>query len=518
MARSVITINSVLGGQSPSFYLSAKDQFLSSLAVDPDAPVGSLIKASGTLVPVGYSKFSSTGMSGASRWLMTNPKDTNLYSYNSDGELVSYSSALTAASESVIGTPTSGAGNGAAYFNNYLYLATPTDVSRYGPLTSSPTIANNFWTTTLSLTATTNTTYPSLRGKAIPNHAMHVHTDGALYFCDFVNGNGLIHKIKTSKTTHEGDTNDGSTYNVLDLPFGYYPTDIESYGTDLVLAAHRTTDTTVNQGGAAVFFWDTFSSSFYRQVPLPDPLITALENVNGILFAWTGNAAGGCRMSSYLGGDVFKDVMYLDEGTPPFAGAVDSLGNRIVWGGYVTTPASSTTVFALGSKNARLPQGLHSVAKGTLSGTNYNATAVKFVEQANNSLPRAVFGESDESSAYQLMKYGSGATLGSVWRSQVYNVGGEFTIKKLSLPLGAAVAANMSIVPKVYVDDGSSSVTGTTVNSTNYAASQRLIVQYPEIRGSCNFFLELTWGSTTALPVTLPVNIEIEAEAPFTTA
>ena len=35
--------------------------------------------------------------------------------------------------------------------------------------------------------------------------------------------------VKTSKTTDEGDTDNGSTYNALDLPFGYMPMDIASW-------------------------------------------------------------------------------------------------------------------------------------------------------------------------------------------------------------------------------------------------------------------------------------------------
>src|SRR3990167_5897562 len=210
MPKTVLQIKSVLGGIGPSFYLNAADQFLSSLALDPDAPAADGIRTSGALRPVAYAKFSSTGMSGASRWLMMNPKDTNLYSYNSDGELVSYSSALTAASETIIGTPTNGVGQGGAYYNNRIWLAGTTDISSYGPLDSSPSLAYGSWTGVLcgSQTALTNTTYPSIRGLAIPNHAMHAHSDGALYVCDFKNGQGLIHKIKTTKTTDEGDTND----------------------------------------------------------------------------------------------------------------------------------------------------------------------------------------------------------------------------------------------------------------------------------------------------------------------
>ena len=200
MAEKTITISNILDGFSQTKYLSSEGSFDSSIGIDPDYPLTSSdTKTSGVIVPTQYADFSSTGLSVAAMWLITNPKDTNLYIYATDGELISYSSALTSGSETVIGTPTSGAGNGAVYYNNFLYLMTPTDVSRYGPLDGTPALTNTVWTgsTLGSQRALVNTTYPTLRSVAIPNHSGHVHGDNALYFGDFVAGKGVIHKIKT---------------------------------------------------------------------------------------------------------------------------------------------------------------------------------------------------------------------------------------------------------------------------------------------------------------------------------
>ena len=506
-----VTFESILGGWSQTQYQGKKDTYQSSIAIDPDFPIGTDVRTSGMICPTVYEKFSSTNVTGFPKWILSNIKDEYIYTYMSDGKFVSYDNTL--ASETLIGTPTSGAGNGGAYYNNYIYLATPTDVSRYGPLSSSPTLVNNAWTgsTLGSLTALTNTTYPSLRGTPIPNHPMHVHVDNCLYVGDVSNGQGIINKINTKKTTYEGDTNDGSAYNALDLPFGYWPTDIESYGTDLVILAIQTSSVVLNQGRAALFFWDCVSDSFYRVVKIPDPIGTALLNNNGILYIFSGNAVNGVRISYYSGGDSIKDSVYLEEGTPPFAGAVDDLGNRIVFGGWTTQPTASASVFAYGSKKADLPETLHNIVKTSSTGAIGTVTAVKFVQQSSNVKPQVIAGWGD-ASTYGIDKLSTSGTYASVWRSNVISVGMSFDIQEIRIPLGATLASGMTIVPKVYLDDGSTVKTMTTINSTNFDG-RYAIFKRPEINdysGSNNFYIELTFQGTTYCPVLLPLKIEID--------
>ncbi|MAG45136.1 hypothetical protein CL633_04600 [bacterium] len=518
MALKTITINSIWGGQQQTYYSGGADTYLASLGIDPDLPVNTAgldERTSGAIVPVAYTKFSSTNISGYPKWIVTNIKDTKIYVYASDGKFVSYTSAL--GSETLVGTPTSGAGNGAAYYNNYIYLATPTDISRYGPLDGTPSLANTVWTSTWSLTALTNTTYPSLRGTPMPNHPMHVHGDNALYLGDVSAGQGIINKIITSKTTNEGDTDNGSAYNSLDLPFGFIPTDIESWGTDLVIAATQTTDTTVNQGKAALFFWDpTDTDTFYRgPMFLPDPIVSALININGVLWIFTGNASNGVRVSRYIGGNSISKTgnVYLEEGQPPLAGAVDALGNRVVWGGYSTYPESSACVWALGSKRPDVPAGLHNVVKTTSTGATQSVTALKYALQSSNISPRVIAGWGDDS-AKGIDKYSAAATQTSVWRSKVINIGQAFQLKRIRVPLSKAVAANMTFTPKVYIDEESTTVTLTTVNNTNYASSERKIdIKARELKsaqGKNNFFIEFNFDGTVQLPITFPIIIDVD--------
>jgi hypothetical protein len=510
--KFTVIIDNVFGGLSPTeFFSTTPGQFQDSKAIDPDLPKDdSAIKTSGYLRPTSLAKFSASTVTGTPRWIVTNPKTENIYVYASDGKIHTVDSALTMGAD--VATLSTASGNGAAYYDNYAYFARNADVARYGPLNGSPSVTTTYWTSTLSLTAPSNTTYPSINGVAIPNHAMHRHTDNKLYFCDVhANNYGILNYIKTSRTSVEGDTNDSSAYNALDFGYGEYPTCLETYNTFLAVGLIEGTGTTTLQKPAKVSFWDTTSASFQQitSVELPDPLITAMRNVNGILYVFTGNASGGFRVLQFKGGYSYKEIYYSEEGGPPFQGAVDHFLNRLIWGGYVTRPSSNAIVYANGSKQGNIPMGVHKIYASTSAGSNQNVTACKYVLHSNNRQPGLIVGWKDGSSQ-GLDKISTTYGAATFW-SETFRLGRPFQILKVFTPLAQAVAANMTLVPKIYVDDASSSTALTTINSTNYAASQRNIVQYPSsISGKHNFFLELVWSGTTLLTVALPIIIEGE--------
>lgn len=524
MAIEEYQIKSVLGGQAGTYYLGAEDQYQVSLGVDTDLPVGSQTKTSGMLVPSRYEKFSGTEITGSPLWILPNNKTTNTVVYTTDGKLHSFDSsiAMRATDEASTALPitlTGGAGNGAAFYNNFYYFAEATDISQYGGMDQGASIAKteNVWTgAKFGLSALTNTTYPSIQGVPIPNHPMHVHTDNSCYIGDVVAGQGVIHRLNTKKVTIEGDTNGTvvpSAFNALDLPFGYYPTDIESYGTDLVIAAIRTTDSTINQGQAALFFWDpTNTDTFYRQVTLPDPLVTALLNVNGILNIWTGNASSGVRLSRYIGGETIQEIAYEEDSLPPFAGAVDALGSRLVFGDYSTYPESSAGVMAFGSKDDALPKGVQNIIRATSAGATPNVTALRYVQQSSYVSPKLIIGWRDDS-AKGLDKFSTTATFNSVWRSKPFNINQRFVLKKLVIPFANAVDSNTSVTVKIYLDDASSSATLATINNTNYPSKRKVVYSAGDLSsavGFNNFFIEITWAGTTQMPVLMPINLSVD--------
>lgn len=113
---------------------------------------------------------------------------------------------------------------------------------------------------------------------------------------------------------------------------------------------------------------------------------------------------------------------------------------------------------------------------------------------------------------YGLDKLSTTAVYNSVWRSQMFNIGQKFEINEIRIPLGATVAANMTITPKLYFDDLSSSLTLPIINNTNFSGKRVINFKNPDLktaRGYNNFLLELTWSGTTELPVLLPITIII---------
>lgn len=533
MATLKFTIKSILAGQSPLYHGAGEGQFMMSVAIDPEYPID--YKPSGAILPIGYSTFSSTVPSGAPMWIITNPVDQNYYVYATDGEFFSYNSVL--ASETSIGTPTAGNGAGAAYYNNYIYLATPTNISRYGPLNSSPAIVNTYWTAAatagLGLTALVDTTYPGTRNVNYPNHAMHVHTDGALYFCDFdststtdtTRGRGMIHKIKTKygtagAITNDGSADDGGAYNVLDIAAGYRPFDIESYGTDLaIIGSIFGSATTTRQGASALFLWDTISDSFYRQVPIPCAFVSSIVNVKGILYIWGGSIDFGWQLYRYVGGYNVELVWDSHEGSPPYAGAVDSYGDRVSWGAYITNPITGTCVMSYGYQNTRLGTDvIHNTGIMTTTGTLPVISALKYGQQAQ-SVKRVIAGwRTDSAATYGLSKWATGTTKNSVLRSEVFSVDKPFKIREIRIPLTATTASGLTIVPKIYFDDEAGNKTLTTINSTNYASKDIITYKALEIEqastagyiGKNNFFLELAFTGTSDIGVQLPIEITVE--------
>lgn len=500
------TIDSVVNGEADQTALQTKGQFLYSESVDPELKENTsnaFGKASLGLIPTRSVTVSGAGMNTAPMWILTNPVNELIYTYCTNGELISYSSAFT---ETVIGTPTNGAGNGMAFYNDYMLLATPTEISAYGPLSGVPAITNTIWNGTFGLTLLTNTTYPSNGTNTMPNHPMHTHVDNKCYIGDYAGGRGLIHFFKTQAGTI---TNDGSTYNALDLPFGYFPTDIESFGTDLAILAMQGTSTSIKQGKAALFLWDTVSPSFYRQIDLPDATASALQNINGILNIYCGAATLRTSVYRYDGG---YSVTLIDQkipatgqnGFPPFAGAVDSMGSRQIF-------SVGKQVRAVGYVNSGLPTD----AKNNILVDNNNATisSLRYYAQSSDTALAVLIGSA---TGLQRISTASG-TFTSKWYSEQFNIGSPFSITRVLISLYDEVSADTSLLVKLIVDEQAIETTIATINNTNYP-SKKFIEITPQgstaVSGKYNFYLGLEWASTTKTSIKLPIIIEADITPP----
>lgn len=510
-----LTIDNILNGWSPTTYLTGSGQFQSSLGIDPELPLtDSGVRPSGVLRPSALATFSSTEVNNHPVAIIITPKTTKIYVILANGKLLQYDADFT--NGTLLGTASGNVAEGGFYQNDYIYIITGTDVSRYGKLSGTPSLTDNVWTgaTLGTQTALVSSTYPSLLGTGnYPKHFVFQHSDDKGYLLDYKNDQGLVHFIKTDK---DGN-NSSSTYNALDLPLGMLPTCGSSYGVDIAVGAVKTTASTVNQGRSVVYFWDTVDTSFYRELPIPG-VLTALFQKAGVLFAWAGSISGkgGHTLYAYDGSLAFKPVRTSPEGFPPPAYAVDAIGDRLVWGSFMTEPTAACTVLSYGSKDGSMQMGIQSIYKSNLTHTTTDGmiTALKWAVQGTFAQPSLVIGGKNQTASQYILEK-PGTTYGtSIFRSKVFNIGTNFTVKEIKFPLGVTLAANMTIVPKLYIDDESKTSTCTTVNSTNYADSNtnRLIRTYPSAnaQGQNNFYLELTWSGTVLCPVMLPIVIILE--------
>lgn len=325
-ARQIL-IESILGGESQYQNFSAVDEFQQSMGIDPSLAFGDLA-ASGYINPTVVRNVGNT-VNNWPVWFVTNPKNSNYYLYDTSGSLYSVDTNVTGLTD--LNDGGTARGNGLAYYDNYLYASRSTTIARYGPLDGTPAWTDDYWVGSLGKAALVDTAYPSIpQGLSITslNHVLHRHTDGKLYIADVVGNQGTLHYISTSKTTVEGDTDNGSTYNALDFPYGYWPTAMASYGDQLVVALYEG-----NNRRAKLAFWDTTNSTTYEKIidsEYPDTIISALINSNGLLYAFSGSpASGGVRILRFLGGYSFEQVGFVEGASLPLPGAVLGRLNQV---------------------------------------------------------------------------------------------------------------------------------------------------------------------------------------------
>jgi len=462
-----LQVKSILAGFSSSENLRREGEFGASLAIDPILPdTDGGIRPSGIIRPSQMTKFSGANVNSVPLFILTNPKNTKVYVVLSNGRVISYNNSL--GSETLIGTLTGDIARGAAYYDNYLYIARTADIARYGPLDGTPSLTQDYWTNTLGLAALRNETYPSINGVTLPNHFMWRHTDNKLYVCDVLSSNkGALHTVKTTKTTVEGDTNDGSSYNSLDLQHGWWPIVGCSFGTYVLVAFIEGTSITVNQKPARLILWDTVSDSF-EDVTIDknfkEPLITALQPMDdGSVMIFSGKASGGCRIDRFYSLNAVQHIGYIADAYPPLPGAVDFYSGRTAFGSKCTVPATAACVFAQGSPLPEMPMGLHNILKSTLSGNNPQVTALKYVQQDDADL-EPIIGAKDDS---------------------------NYQMEKLTTNTGT------SLTVKAYFDNGSSSKTVATIDNTSvrFASNKTIDIKSGELRGKNDFYLQFEWGN-----------------------
>lgn len=525
MATQDIRIESILNGHSTLEFFGANGQFQDSMGIDPDMPATAdpYRKAGGFITPTSMADFSGIDVNARPLWLETTPKNSNVYAYLENGKLISYDEALD--NETTVSTLSTSSGNGMAYYDNYLYLATNTDIARYGPLNGTPAMTTDYWTSTLSKTALTNPTYPEFDNSKdkLPNHVMHYHRPSKkLYVADVVDNKGVLHFIQTDKSTVEGDTDDGSTHasdadpsGTLELEYGEYISDIESYGDDLVIASFNGTANFIKQSHAQLTFWDTASELPYKitSVEFPDQYITAVKNVNGILYVFSGSTSqyGGCRVSRFIGGYSMEELAFIPDAEPPYPGGVDHFLNRVVFGVAKRFPTVHGAVMAIGSKS-KTQMGLHSILSLPDKEEGF-ITSVKYVNQwlgraqpivgydgqgigIASIVNPATSIANDQGNSYKYFKSESFRT-------------GEGVLKEIILHLSQDM--DEDFMPgreiKVYIyADGTPHLLATLDSNTK----GRRVKLTPGIKVENEFYLALDFTGDTLVTVQLPIEMQFE--------
>ena len=121
---------------------------------------------------------------------------------------------------------------------------------------------------------------------------------------------------------------------------------------------------------------------------------------------------------------------------------------------------------------------------------------------------------SSDGTGVQIDQYSTSATLASKIRFMI-NIGSQFDVREIKIPLAGAVGANTTITPTLYFDDRSSSKTLTVINNTNYQAKRKIIYNGTELKDSTaynNMILELAWTGTSPTPVAFPISIKIDVK------
>jgi hypothetical protein len=531
-----IRIDSVLGGHSPSTHYASSGQYRASLGIDPAQPMDDAdsiysTMASGLIRPAASEKYSSTTLTTTPLFMKTNPKDALIYVYGANSSIYTVDAGLTTVTAlNDRGWLDGSKGNGCAYYDNYMYFATNDDILRYGPLNGAPGFsldANmSYWQTTLGLTALADTAYPKTfkNNLQIPNHPMCRHSDGRLYIGDVVGNTGSISFIQTTTTAVEGDTDDGSTYDHINVGYGLWPTAIESYGADLAIAFYEGSDGALRQPRAKIAFWDTTSTNVNKITwkEFPDTLITAMKNVNGVLYVVSGNVDNqGFRVSQFVGGYTFQEVFYSETGEPCLPGAIDGVLNRVMVGNYTTVPESDGCVYSVGLQKERLGAGVFNVMRATGGDSSTCVTSVLVADNVAFGYYAPTIGWSQAGDGSTGVSYGldkQGVAYNNApsnWWSQLYRVGEHFKITQIRIPFAQAVAANMTLTPKIYTDNGAGiTYTLKEVNNTDYSGKRYVVYRSDstsnELTGRNNFWLELKWTGSALLTVELPIIITFE--------
>ncbi len=286
-------------------------------------------------------------------------------------------------------------------------------------------------------------------------------------------------------TLKKGEGNVDSDSSVLALADSNSIVAIESINTDIALLTIKSNGTT-KQGNASLFLWDTFDTSFYRQVRLPYPLATALYSHNGIPYIWGGDTEG--YSLGYYSGSRIENLFYIDNGLPPLQGSVDAQNNRIIWGSSQTYPEARGCVWAYRLKTG--DAGLHNI----IALDENQVSSLKIYDLKSNPLISNSEG-----------LWFNGDTYDSIFKSETLDFGQDFNIQEVKIGLSRDLTVGEEVVVKFIYDNGSSEDEW-TVDKDTYPT--RIMKFNPKQKGVQNMQIQIELSSDVS--ILLPIKVEYE--------
>ena len=244
---------------------------------------------------------------------------------------------------------------------------------------------------------------------------------------------------------------------------------------------------------------------------LPDPLCSALENVNGVLYAFCGNPGQkGVRVLRFIGGYSFEEVLYLEDSFPPYAGATDHLMNRVLFGGFSTLGGSGNhgCIYAIGSNISGVSNGLFNVMRSAGASTSLSVSSILVPNNTDFVSPNyymGIEGAATDSIERNATTYGSAS-----FHSELFRIGKEFEVTSIKIPLAQQISTNMTIIVQIVTDNASTTTNVATINVTNYPDNDRFVTIHPSVRGKHDFEFRLRWSGTSLLTVGLPIEISVD--------
>lgn len=151
---------------------------------------------------------------------------------------------------------------------------------------------------------------------------------------------------------------------------------------------------------------------------------------------------------------------------------------------------------------------------------NYNTSLISVVArvQQNLAFPQFVMAGQGGSggSTYALFKKSDTGGI-NYWESPVFQIGKDFDIISITLPLITDLAAGTLVIPVFHFDDNTVEVTGTQINNTNYSNTNKLIILNAKnfgaaLHGKDNFVFDLQFRGTALAVFSLPITIEVEIQ------